>query len=148
MNRLGLFPEIRFRPTRPWMELILPVYAVGVILLYHHPQLLVPILDSVPMNELLWWTLWVIIGALGGILALSALLLAFCLIYSPVYLVGNARRILDSGVWVDHGEVRFYFGCFIIFCGLVILAVFHPQAALVSFTVLAGFAHIVLRSLV
>ncbi len=148
MNRLGFFPEIHFRPNRPWMELILPVYAVGVILLYYQPQLLVPILDSVPMNEMLWWALWVFIGALGGILALSALFLAFCLLYSPVYLVGNARRIVDPGVWVDYGEVRFYLGCFIILCGLVTLAVFHPKAALVSFTVLAGSAHILLRLLV
>ena len=130
------------------MELILPVYAVGVILLYYQPQLLVPILDSVPMNDILWWALWAIIGALGGILALSALFLAFCLLYSPVYLVGNARRILYPGVWVDYDEVRFYFGCFIVLCGLIALAVFHPKAALVSFTVLAGFAHILFRSFV
>ena len=148
MNQLGFYPEIRFRPSRPWMELILPVYALGLILLYYKPQLLVPILDSVPMNEILWWALWVIIGGLGGILALSALFLAFCLLYSPVYLVGNARRILDPGVWVDHGEVRFYFGCFVLLCGLVTLAVFHPKAALVAFTMLAGFAHILLRPLV
>ena len=130
------------------MELILPIYALGLILLYYQPQVLTPILDNVPMNAIVWWALWIIIGALGGLLALSALFLAFCLLYSPLYLVGNARRILDPGTWIDHREVRLFFGCFVLLCGLVTLAALDPTAALVSFTVLAGFAHIFLRFLV
>ena len=148
MTQLGFSPEIRFRPSRPWMELILPLYALGLILLYYQPWVLTPILDNVPMNAIVWWALWIIIGALGGLLALSALFLAFCLLYSPLYLVSNARRILDPGTWIDHREVRFFFGCFVLLCGLITPALLDPTAALVSFTVLAGFAHIVLRFLV
>ena len=148
MTQLGFSPEIRFCPSRPWMELILPLYALGLILLYYQPWVLTPILDNVPMNAIVWWALWIIIGALGGLLALSALFLAFCLLYSPLYLVSNARRILDPGTWIDHREVRFFFGCFVLLCGLITPALLDPTAALVSFTVLAGFAHIVLRFLV
>lgn len=148
VDPVSYFPEIRFRPRRPWMELILPVYAFGLILLDYKPQVLAPIAGNVLVHEILWWTFWVIIGALGGILALSAFFLAFCLLYSPVYLVGNAMRILDPQAWVDRGEVRFYLGCFVALCGLATLAVLDPKAALVSFTVFAGFAHILFRLLV
>ena len=130
------------------MDFVLPLYSLALILFYYEPQVLVPILDNVLVYELLWWALWVIIGGLGGLFALSALFLAFCLLYAPVYLLGNARRILDSQAWVDHREVRFYLGCSALLGGLVTLAILHPQAAVVSFALLAGFAHILLRFLV
>ena len=45
-------------------------------------------------------------------------------------------------------EVRFYVGCFAILCGLLTLASLQPEAALVSFILLAGFAQFLWRLLV
>ena len=148
MNRLNPFQEISSRPNRPWMELILPLFSLGMILLYYRPQVLVPIMEDILTHRILWWGLWVIIGAFGGLMALSALFLAFALLYSVVYLVANARRILDPQAWVDQREVRFYLGFFVILCGLLTLAFLRPEAALVSFTLLAGFAQVLCRLLV
>lgn len=148
MNRLESLPGINFRPNRPWMEVTLPLYSLLMVLLYYRPQALVPVLDDVFTHGTLWWAVWVIIGAFGGILALSALFLVFALLYSVVYLVANARRILDPQVWVDRRELRFYFGCFVILCGLLFLAFLHPETALVSFTLLAGWAPLLWRILI
>ena len=148
MNRVGILPEIGLRPRRPWMEVVLPVYSLLMILLYYRPRLLVPVMGDALPHGILWWGLWMIIGAIGGLLALSALFLAFSLLYSPVYLVANVRRILDPQAWVDRREVRFYVGCFVILCGLIALAFLHPKAALASFVLLAGFAQSLWRLLV
>ena len=147
-NRLGPLWELNVRPNRPWMDVILPFYALVMILFHYRPQVLVPVLVDAPTRGILWWAFWVIIGALGGLLALSALFLAFALVYSPLYLVGNARRILDPQAWLDRREVRFYVGCFAILCGLLTLASLQPEAALVSFILLAGFAQFLWRLLV
>lgn len=130
------------------MNFILPVYTLVMLLVHYQPHLLVPFLDDALTNGILWWVLWVIIGALGGLLALSALFLAFALAYSPVYLIGHAGRILDPQAWVDQREVRFYVGCFVILCGLLTLAFLNPEAGLVSFVLLAGFAQVLWHFLV
>lgn len=143
MSELSPFPQAPYRPNRPWMEIVLPLYSLIMILLYYRPKSLVLVTGGV-----FWWVLWVILGALGGILTLSAFFLAFSLLYSVVYLAANVRRILDRQVWVDRGEVRFYFGCFVLLCGLLFLAIVRPEAALVSFTLLAGWAPLLWRILV
>lgn len=142
-----MLPEMLAGPRRLWMEFILPVYSLAMLLIYYRPQVLVPVMDDALTHGKLWWALWIIIGALGGLLALSGLFLAFSLLYSPVYLIGNARRILDPRLWVDRHEMRFYVGCFAIFCGLAALGFLYPPAALLSFTVLAGFAQTLWRVL-
>lgn len=147
-NRLGPLRELTLRLPRPWMNFILPLYTLVMLLFHYQPQLLVPFMDDALTNGILWWVLWVIIGALGGLLALSALFLAFALVYSPVYLIGHAGRILDPQAWVDQREVRFYVGCFVILCGLLTLAFLNPEAGLVSFVLLAGFAQVLWHFLV
>lgn len=147
-SQLGPLWELNVRPNRPWMDLVLPFYSLVMVLVHYQPQVLVPVLDDALTQGILWWALWVIIGALGGLLALSALFLAFALCYSPLYLVGHAGRILDPQAWLDRREVRFYVGCFVILCALLTLAFFHPEAALVSFTLLAGFSQLLWRLLV
>jgi len=142
-----MLPEMLAGPRRLWMEFILPVYSLVMLLIYYRPQVLVPAMDDALTHGKLWWALWIIIGALGGLLALSGLFLAFSLLYSPVYLIGNARRILDPRAWVDRHEIRFYVGCFAILCGLATLGFLYPPAALLSFTVLAGFAQTLWRAL-
>lgn len=130
------------------MELILPLYSLGMIIAYYRPHAMPPLIEEKLLDGMFRWMLWGIIGALGGILGLSALLLAFYLLYSPIYLVENARRILDPHAWVDQREVRFYVGCFLLLMFLLGLAFLNPDAALVAFTLLAGSAHFLWRLLV
>lgn len=137
-----------YRQSRPWMELVLPLYALAMVIIYYRPQALPPAIEDKLVDGMFRWVLWGIVGALGGVLALSAFFLAFYLLYSPFYLVENARRILDPQAWVDQREVRFYIGCFLILCGLLMLVVVNPDAALVSFTLLAGSAQFLWRFLV
>ena len=147
-NRLGSLWELNTRPNRPWMDIILPFYSLVIVLVHYQPQVLVPVLNDALTRRILWWGLWVVVGALGGLLALSALFLGFALVYSPVYLLGNVRRILDPQAWLDQREVRFYVWCFAIFCVLVVVALVQPEVALVSFVLLAGFAQLLWRFLI
>ena len=139
---------IDYRQSRPWMELILPLYALGMIIVYYRPQALPPAVEEGLVDGMFSWALWGLVGALGGILALSALFLAFYLLYSPIYLVENARRIADPHSWVDQREVRFYVGCFVILVSLLALAIVNPEAAFASFTLLSGSAQFLWRFLV
>ena len=136
------------RQSRPWMELILPLYTLALVVLYYRPQALPPAIEETLLDGMFRWVIWGIVGALGGVLALSALFLAFYLLYSPLYLVENAKRILDRHVWVDQREVRFYLGCFVLLVSLVALALMDPNLALASFVLLAGSAQFLWRVLV
>ena len=136
------------RRNRPWMELVLPLYTLALVILYYRPQALPPAIEEKLLDGMFMWMIWGIVGALGGVLALSALFLGFYLLYSPFYLVENAKRILDRHVWVDQREVRFYLGCFVLLLSLAALALLDPDAALVSFVLLAGSAQFLWRALV
>ena len=136
------------RQSRPWMELILPLYTLALVILYYRPQALPPAIEETLLDGMFRWVIWGIVGALGGVLALSALFLAFYLLYSPFYLVENAKRILDRHVWVDQREVRFYLGCFVLLVSLVAVALMDPNLALASFVLLAGSAQFLWRVLV
>ena len=148
MFRQGPERIMDYRQSRPWMELILPLYALGMSVVYYRPQALPPAIEEKLLDGMFRWVLWGIVGALGGILVLSALFLAFYLLYSPLYLIENAKRILDPHAWVDHREVRFYVGCFVTLLCLLWLAFVNPDAALVSFTLLSGSAQFLWRVLV
>jgi multisubunit Na+/H+ antiporter MnhB subunit len=137
-----------YRQSRPWMELILPLYTLALVILYYRPQALPPAIEEKLLDGMFRWVIWGSVGALGGVLALSALFLTFYLLYSPFYLVENAKRILDPHAWVDQREVRFYLGCFVLLVSLVVLAIMNPDAALVSFLLLAGSAQFLWRFLV
>ena len=137
-----------YRQSRPWMEMILPLYTLALVILYYRPQALPPAIEEKLLDGMFSWVLWGIVGALGGVLALSALFLAFYLLYSPFYLVENAKRILNPHVWVDQREVRFYLGCFVLLVSLAALTLVNPDAALVSFVLLAGSAQFLWRFLV
>ena len=136
------------RQSRPWMELILPLYTLALVILYYRPQALPLAIEETLLDGMFRWVIWGIVGALGGVLALSSLFLAFYLLYSPLYLVENAKRILDRHVWVDQREVRFYLGCFVLLVSLVAVALMDPNLALASFVLLAGSAQFLWRVLV
>lgn len=146
--RQGMVNVMDYRRSRLWMELILPLYALALVILYYRPQALPPAIEQELVDGIFRWVIWGIVGALGGVLGLSALFLAFYLLYSPLYLIENAKRILDPHAWVDQREVRFYLGCFVLLVSLVALAVVNSDAALVSFILLAGFSQFLWRLLV
>ena len=147
-TRQGVAILMDYRQSRPWMELILPLYTLALVILYYRPQALPPSIEERLLDGMFRWVIWGIVGALGGVLALSALFLTFYLLYSPFYLLENAKRILDRHVWVDQREVRFYLSCFVLLVALVALALMNPNAALVSFVLLAGSAQFLWRFLV
>lgn len=144
----GVMSVLDYRQSRPWMEVILPLYSLALVILYYRPQALPLAIEEKLVDGMFRWAIWGIVGALGGILALSALFLVFYLLYSPLYLLENAKRILDPHAWVDQREVRFYLGCFLLLISLVVLAFMNPEAALVSFVLLAGSAQFLWRFLV
>ena len=146
--RQGVVVLMDYRQSRPWMELILPLYTLALVILYYRHQALPLAIEETLLDGMFRWVIWGVVGALGGVLALSALFLAFYLLYSPFYLVENAKRILDPHVWVDQREVRFYLSAFVLLVSLAALALMNPDAALVSFVLLAGSAQFLWRFLV
>lgn len=129
----------------PWLEFVLPLYAMALIVIYYRPESIRLALPDDRIETVLTWAAWIIGGSLGGLLALSALVLAFYLFYSPFYLAGNFGRALSAGVWMDRMEFRFYLWCFGMLCILVGLAVWNLEVALVAFTMLAGSAKLMGR---
>ena len=94
------------------------------------------------------WAIWGVAGAMSGVLALSGLVVAFFLLYSPLYLATRSLALIGKGGWVDGRELRFYAACFILLCFLAGLAAWSPVLAASTFVLMAGCAHLVWRALV
>lgn len=141
-------PAQTTRSPLPWLEIVLPVYAVILVVLYYRPDsFYLPIADE-RIESTVAWALRILGWALDALLVLSGLLLAFYLLYSPVYLARNLRRFLDPTAWVDTREFRFYLCCFGLLCVLIVLGVWNSELALVFLTILAGSAQLLWRLLV
>jgi hypothetical protein len=125
----------------------MPIYTLGVVVVYYRPEQLPLALEDEGIENLVVWMVWILGAALGAVLALSALFLAFYLLYSPFYLARNLRWFVDPGHWIDQSEFRFYLCCFVLLCLLVILAVWKPELAFVVFTLLAGSGKLLARVL-
>jgi hypothetical protein len=130
-----------------WLEMILPLFAAALLVVFHKPEF-IPRIFTESATTPVAWVAWALLGALGGITAFSALLVAFFLIYSPVYLAGKAPMILGKGAWTDRREVRFYALCFIILCALLALVVWDWRWFVSAFLLLTGFAPTFWRALV
>lgn len=144
----GSQPVPASRWPLPWLEVVLPPYAVLLVLLHYRPESFVlPITDD-RIELVVMWALKIFGWALGGMLALSGFFLAFYLLYSPFYLGLNLTRILDRTAWTDPREVRFYLACFGLLCVLAVLALWNPEWALVTFVILAGSAQLLWRLLI
>jgi len=116
-------------------EGILPLYAAFLVAGYFHPEQFA--IDIVELG-FVKWTFWAVAGALGGILLLSAALLVFFMVYAPFYLVARAWYTLTGGRWVDRAEIRFYLlACAFLFL-LILLVLWDPHWAGVTFVILAG----------
>lgn len=130
-----------------WLEMILPLFATALLVVFHKPEF-IPRIFTESATTPLAWVAWALLGALGGITVFSGLLVAFFLIYSPVYLAGKAPMILGKGTWTDRREVRFYALCFIILCALLALVVWDWRWFVSAFLLLTGFAPTFWRALV
>ena len=132
---------------RRWLEIVLPLYTIALLYVYFRPQ---SIPQSLAENNesLVPWAVWGVVGALSGILALSGLLVAFFLLYSPVYLAARTMVLVGKGGWVDRRELRFYCACFVLLCILLGLAIMSPVTAAAVFVLIAGSAHLFWRAFV
>jgi hypothetical protein len=132
---------------RRWLEVVLPMYSLAVLLGYFRPHA-VPFLGAAGTSDsLVPWALWGLVGAMSGVLALSGLVVAFFLLYSPLYLLARSWMLVGKGGWVDRRELRFYLACFILLCFLAGLAIVNPVAAASTFVLIAGSAHLLWRAL-
>jgi hypothetical protein len=130
-----------------WLELVLPLFAAGVLLVFHKPQY-VPTVFVESATSPVAWVAWALLGALGGVLTFSGLLVAFFLVYSPVYLAGKAPLLMGKGAWTDRREARFYGLCFVVLCVLLALVVWDWRWSVSAFLLLTGFSPMFWRALV
>ena len=132
---------------RRWLEVALPLYSLALLLLYFRPQywpssfgLASP--ETGSPESMMPLALWGLVGAMSGVLALSGLVVAFFLLYSPVYLIARASLLVRPG-WVDRRELRFYSACFILLVFLGGVALVSPVVAASVFVLMAGCAHLI-----
>ena len=135
--------------ARSWAEFLLPVYAVTLLYIYFRPEALPQRGQDGAVGAVVVWSIWAVIGTLAGILAISALIVAFYLLYSPIYLLSYGNRLVwshKSGtVWTDRREVQFYAVCFVVLCVLGGIALYDPMTGAVAFVLLAGVAPLAWR---
>ena len=130
-----------------WLEVVLPLFALAVLLVFHRPQY-VPTIFLQQATSPLAWVAWALLGALGGVFVFSGLFMVFFLVYSPVYLAGKMPMIMGKGGWTDRREVRFYGLCFVFLCVLLGLLVWDWSWFVSGFLLLTGFAPSFWRALV
>jgi putative copper export protein len=148
MRAESVVGSVRQSVVRRWLEVVLPLYAVALITVWFHAEYTPPILTASISESPLPAMAWAVVGALGGLLGLWALIIAFFLLYSPIYLIGKLPRLLGGGGWVDWREVRFYLACFGLLCLLAALAYWEPAVGLTAFAVAAGCGPVFWRVLV
>lgn len=138
-----------FRPVvRLWLEVVLPLYAIAFLVVWFRPQYLPPVLHQNASDALWPLIVWSMVGAMGGILGLSGLMVLFFLLYSPVYLLNKSLILVGKAGWVDKRELQFYVSCFLLLCLLLFLLYWDASAALITFVMFAGCGPVLWRVLV
>ena len=130
-----------------WLEMVLPLFATTLLVVFHKPEY-IPRIFVESATSPVTWVAWALLGALGGVTAFSGLLVAFFLLYSPIYLVGKAPMIMGKGAWTDRREVRFYGLCLVMLCVLLGLVVWDWRWFVSAFLLVTGFAPMFWRALV
>ena len=130
-----------------WLELVLPFFAASLLVVFHMPQH-VPRVFAQSATSPVAWVAWVVLGAVGGVMVFSGLLVSFFLLYSPVYLAGKAPMLMGRGGWTDRREVRFYGFCFVILCVLLALLLWDWRWFVSAFLLVTGFAPTFWRAVV
>jgi hypothetical protein len=138
--------------ARNWGEVLLPVYSLVAVFIYFRPETLPDQVEGSLVEGAAVWALWAVIATLTGVLAVSAVFVAFYVLYSPFYFAHYfARQVgasLGGSGWVDRRERRFYAGCFGLLCLLLGLGLADPSYAAVAFILLSGTAPLLWRILV
>ena len=130
-----------------WLELVLPFFAAALLVVFHVPEYLPRVFVESATSPLAW-VAWAVFGAMSGVMVFSGLLVAFFLLYSPIYLVGKAPMLMGQGGWTDRREVRFYGLCFVILCVLLALLLWDWRWFVTAFLLVTGFAPTFWRALV
>ena len=136
--------------VRRWLETVLAAFSIAVIYLNTHREMMPRALDlnndtNLTLAE---WLLRGIVFGLMGILGFSALVVAFFLLYSPIYLINKLPHLIGKGGWVDQREIRFYLACFGMLCLLLTLMLWELPAGLTLFALAAGCGPVFWRFLV
>jgi hypothetical protein len=144
---MSLIPRVI---VRRWLETLLAAFSLAVIYVDRHRELMPRALDlTSDANLTLWdWLFRGMVFGMMGILSFSALIVAFFLVYSPIYLINKVPHLVGKGGWLDKREVRFYLACFALICLLVTLLTWSNEAFTILLVLLAGFGPIVWRILV
>ncbi|MBI1728888.1 MAG: hypothetical protein HYR50_16635 [Candidatus Rokubacteria bacterium] len=130
-----------------WLELVLPFFAAALLVVFHMPQYL-PRVFVESVTSPLAWVAWAVLGAVSGVMVFSGLLVAFFLLYSPIYLAGKAPMLVGRGGWIDRREIRFYGLCFVTLCVLLALLLWDWRWFVSAFLLVTGFAPTFWRALV
>ncbi|MBI3629265.1 MAG: hypothetical protein HY217_06770 [Candidatus Rokubacteria bacterium] len=129
-----------------WFELLLPLSAMTALFVYFRPDALPPMQTAGdPLTHLVVLALWSALGSLAVVLAIAGLVLLFCLLYSPLYLLRALGRRFGPAKWVDREEMRFYCWSFLLLLVFSGLALVTPRAALPAFLAVTGSAPIFWR---
>jgi hypothetical protein len=138
--------------ARNWGEILLPVYSLIAVFIYFRPDTLPEQIEGSVFESAVVWALWALIATLTGVLAVSAVFVAFYILYAPFYFAHYFARQVGASLggtgWVDRRERRFYAGCFALLCLLLALGLADPSYAAVAFILLAGTAPLLWRALV
>jgi hypothetical protein len=144
---MSLIPRVI---VRRWLETLLAAFSLAVVYVDRHRELMPRALDlTSDANLTLWdWLFRGMVFGMMGILSFSALVVAFFLVYSPIYLINKVPHLVGKGGWLDKREVRFYLACFALICLLVTLLTWSTEAFTILLVLLAGFGPLVWRLLV
>jgi hypothetical protein len=148
MRAESVMGSVRQLVVRRWLEVVLPLYAVALIIVWFRAEYTPAVLMESMSGSVLPALAWALVGALGGLLGLWALIIAFFLLYSPFYLIGKLPLLVGKGGWVDRREVRFYLACFGFLCLLAALTYWEPSVGLTALAVAAGCGPVFWRVLV
>jgi hypothetical protein len=130
-----------------WLELVMPISAVALLVVFFKPEY-VPRVFLENATSPGAWAAWAFLGAAGGVLTFSGLLVVFFLLYAPVYLAGKLPLLTGGGGWTDRREIRFYGLCLIILFVLLGLLLWDWRWFVAVFLLLTGFAPTLWRVLV
>src|SRR5205823_209865 len=98
---------VRQTVFRRWLEIVLPLYTIGLVAVWFRPEYTPAVFTERMTASPLPWVAWGVVGAMTGVFGLWALIVAFFLLYSPLYLLGKAPFLIGRGGWVARREVRF-----------------------------------------
>jgi hypothetical protein len=149
MRAESVVGSVRQSVVRRWLEVVLPLYAIGLVIVWFHaeytPAILTGSVSESPLRAA---------GVGGGGRARR-----------PSGPLGTDHRLLPAvlallsdresfpassagGGWVDWREVRFYLACFGLLCLLGALTYWEPAVGLTTFAVAAGCGPVFWRVLV